>query len=218
MIPEVVSNLNNYVIVCFPCWTVLDQGYITALKPDAWNQGMLALISSTRDKPHVTQTCLENMLSWWSPLQQDCESVPALQRRACLIATTMAQPLSEPAPGRHPTALTRLPFKEAPLWGRRKSHPMLCSCKMWCTRHQQQVAVLPQLGVCLFVNHQHNTSHITGCVSLACQCGATLTEGRGKLRDQVEHTWAGTCTMDHLQNKWNLCVVSSRVANEKSYP
>lgn len=48
--------------------------------------------------------------------------------------------------------------------------------------------LLPQLGVCLFINHQHNTcSHITGCVSLTCHCGATQTEGRGKLRDQVEH-------------------------------
>lgn len=40
----------------------------------------------------------------------------------------------------------------------------------------------------LVCTHQHNTSHITGCISLTCQHGTTQTEGRGKLRDQVEHT------------------------------
>lgn len=39
-------------------------------------------------------------------------------------------------------------FQKSTFMGQKKSHPMLCSCKMW---HQgQQVTVLPQLEVCLF--------------------------------------------------------------------
>lgn len=138
-------------------------------------------------------------------------SVPALQKRACLTATTMAQPLSEFGPGRHPTALTRLPFKEAPLWGRKKSHPMLCSCKTWCTRHwQQQGTVLPQLGVCLFANHQHNTSHVTGCVSLPSQCSATQTEETRWNMYEMEHAqW--------ITNKISgICVLSAHMLKRRS--
>lgn len=98
------------------------------------------------------------------------------------------------------------------LYGAEKSHPMLCSCKTWCTRHwQQQVTVLPQLGVCLFANHQHNTSHITGCVSLTGQCGATQTEETRWNMYEMEHAqWitnkiSGICVLSaHMLKRRNL--------------
>lgn len=169
----------------FPWWTAVGQHAI--LEPYNWMLEIKrcwpgnGLYSACKGKPQV------------STLQQDEESAPALQRGTFPVATTTAAASEWP-----PTALPRLPCEEMPSSNSKKSCPMLCSRKTWRARHQRHgVTLLPQPEARLLVSRQHATSsHISGCFSLTCHCGATLTEGRG------EADSPGATCMRYMYSQW----------------